>query len=81
MSDEAESIDGGQRLREARIAAGYGRVTDFAKALGVEPPTVYRIEAGQTPSVATLRRWAEVCGVSMDYLAGRTERGATGTEG
>lgn len=63
-------------MQAARLAAGFDRVTVFAKELGVKEPTVYRIEAGQTPSYPTFKRWAEVCGVSMDDLA----RGATPPE-
>jgi len=57
-------------MQRARVAAGYRRVTAFAEALGTSEPTVYRIESGQTPSVPTLKRWAELCGVSTDYLLG-----------
>lgn len=68
-----QDVADGGRLRAARIAAGYERVTEFAAAIGVKEPTVYRIEGGQTPSVPTLLRWAEVCGCTMDYLAGRVD--------
>ena len=57
------------RMKEARIAAGH-TVSTFAVAVGVREPPVYRIEAGQTPSVGTLKRWAEVCGVTTDHLLG-----------
>jgi transcriptional regulator with XRE-family HTH domain len=67
----------GARLRAARIAAGFPRITGFARELAVEQPTVYRIEKGQTyPSVQTLERWADVCECSVDDLLGRTTEAA-----
>jgi transcriptional regulator with XRE-family HTH domain len=71
-----------ERLREARHRAGYENASAFADALGVRANTVYRIErADIRPSVATLARWAEVCGVTSDSLLGiaparRRKRGA-----
>lgn len=83
-----EQIAVGQRLKAAREATGLS-VEKFAAAIGVKPPTVYRNEAGQPPSIKTLRAWADACSVTMDYLAGREVSepsaneppAATGTEG
>lgn len=68
-----ESTSAPERLRSARLAAGYARVADFAPVVGLSRPTIYRIERGQPPSVGTLRRWAEACGCSADYLLGLDE--------
>jgi transcriptional regulator with XRE-family HTH domain len=58
-----------KRLRSARVRAGYDNAAVFADSLRVRPNTVYRIERGeQSPSVETLARWAELCGVTTDSL-------------
>lgn len=63
------------RLRAARRGAGHKNASAFARAVGVQPNTVYRIEAAEVvPSVATLAEWSRVCGVSADRLLG-LERG------
>ena len=57
-----------QKLRAARLAAGL-RAIDVARELGVSLQTVYRWEYGiHSPSVATLRRLAEVYGVPISEL-------------
>lgn len=63
------------RCIEARKAAGYRTVPPFAKAVGVEPATIYYIENGQTqsPDAETLAGYARVTGYSAEWL--RTGRG------
>lgn len=62
-----------QNLRSARQASG---LTQFrvALAMDVKERTYCRWESGETvPSVATLRRLAEVLGVSISTLIQETE--------
>lgn len=70
-------VDGlGGRLRAARIAAGLGNASGFARLVGLQPNTIYRIEKGKVvPSVATLAAWARACSVSSDSLLGIARRG------
>lgn len=58
-----------ERLRAARVAAGHDNVIAFAVQIGIHPNTVYRIENGKmNPQLATLRKWAEACRVSIGSL-------------
>lgn len=67
----------GQNLRDARLQAGHENASAFARAVGVTPTTIYRIERDLTlPSVPTLRAWAVECGVSSDSLLGLNEERA-----
>lgn len=60
-----------ERLRAARLAANHDVASAFARLIGVEPNTVYRLESGRLqPSIETLAAWATVCGVSADSLLG-----------
>ena len=59
----------GQRLKSARIMAGYELQKDFAGALGIEDGTYQKYEAGlREPKFWLLVRMAETLGVSTDYL-------------
>lgn len=61
------------RLAATRESAGYRTKAEFARALGVEPPTYRSWErGGAEPSIADLARIQEVTGVSLGFLiAGR----------
>lgn len=66
-----------ERLRLARLDAGFTNASEFARLLDVVPVTVYRLESTKypaVPSVETLRRWAELCGCTADYLLGLSPR-------
>lgn len=58
----------GERLRKARNHAGMEQV-ELADALGVARNTISNYETDRRhPSKALIRYWAEVCGVSNDWL-------------
>ncbi|MCC6873516.1 MAG: helix-turn-helix domain-containing protein [Sandaracinaceae bacterium] len=60
----------GQRIASARAAAGLNR-NQLARALGTSWQHVDHWEKGRTqPSLESVRRIAEVLGVSVDYLMG-----------
>ena len=62
----------GSRIRDARIVRG---VTGDAlsEQIGIAAESLRHIECGASkPSLQTLYRIAEVLGVSLDYLTGRT---------
>lgn len=78
----------GARLRAARLRAGHGNASAFARLIEISPNTVYRIERGDIGvSVETLASWARACGTTMDALMRRSqarkgsESARTGTEG
>lgn len=72
--DETQSTLG-ERIREARIAAGYDKGVAFAAALEVSKETVSRIENDrQTPGVDLLRKIAELTGRPMYELAAGHEQ-------
>lgn len=63
----------GERIQQAREAAGYATARAFAEALGVPPGTVYSWEGpakGKTPRLRTLRRIAEFLQVPLETLTG-----------
>jgi len=58
-----------ERLRSARIEAGYAHAKDFAEALGVEPPTYRYWERGQAaPDLTTLTRICRLLKVEPNDL-------------
>ena len=58
-----------ERLRTARIEAGYAHAKDFAEALGVEPPTYRYWERGQAaPDLTTLTRICRLLKVEPNDL-------------
>lgn len=62
-----------ERLKESREAHGMS-CRQLAEAACTSPTTISKIEySGQYPSALTLCCIAEVLGVSMDWLCGRTE--------
>lgn len=61
----------GERLAEARLAAGRLNAAAFAREVGLTPNSVYRLERGElTPRIETLAAWARLCAVSTDALLG-----------
>lgn len=58
-----------ERLKEARIRAGYAHAKDFADALGVEAPTYRYWERGQAqPDITTLSRICLILNVEPNDL-------------
>ena len=58
-----------ERLKSARVDAGYAHAKDFADALGVEAPTYRYWERGQAhPDLTTLTRICLLLGVDANYL-------------
>ena len=61
----------GDRIKAARIAAGYKRQRDLATALNVYEARVNEWECGRAePKLSTVVEIAAACGVSTDYLLG-----------
>lgn len=59
----------GARIREVRRAAGYNQGGDFARALGLDPSQLSRIERGlRRIDSMLLRRIATVLDVPLDSL-------------
>lgn len=67
---EATRIAVGRRIAEARAASPFaGNASAFARAVGVQPNTVYRWEDGAVvPDIFRLESIARVCRVSSDWL-------------
>lgn len=58
-----------QRLKQARIDAGYASAKEFAEALGVEPPAYRYWERGQSqPDLVTLTRICRLLSVDANYF-------------
>lgn len=76
-------------MRLARERAGHLNASEFARKVGVAPNSVYRYERGdQSPSVQIAAKWAQLTGVSLDWLVTGNGGGPkaapldpTGTEG
>ena len=64
----------GQRIREVRERQGMSQVA-LAKALGASINAINMLEGGatQAPHIDRLVAIADLFGVSLDYLAGRTD--------
>lgn len=63
----------GERIRAARLRASWGQA-ELARAAGVSPNTIWKIEAGaHTPRPATVRAVAAVLGVAVTELVGTPE--------
>ena len=64
----------GDRIRQARIGAGYRSQASFARALGVSRGLVHQWESyGKPPGRENLLKVAQLTAVSVQYLAGRTD--------
>ena len=62
------------RMHERRTELGMN-LKQLAEAVGVSRITMYRTEAyGDYPNSLTLCTMAEVLGVSIDWLVGRTDK-------
>lgn len=58
----------GNRMKEARIRAGYG-VAELANLIGVSQPVISYFESGRrVPTINNLQKIAEALGVSVAYL-------------
>lgn len=64
------TISTGQRIKSARIAAGYERQGDFAKLLGISQASLSEIENGETklPSSPVLVNMCELLGKSPRWI-------------
>ena len=77
------------RMHLARVRAGHANASEFARQVGVAPNSVYRYERGdQSPSVHIAAKWAELTGVTTDWLISGKGEGpkadsleSTGTQG
>ncbi len=59
----------GDRIRAARIAAGFSSAADLARAVGVEPPTFRKWERGESePTYPQLIELARKTGASLDFI-------------
>ncbi|MBA5715609.1 helix-turn-helix domain-containing protein [Bacillus subtilis] len=65
----------GQRLKEARLKAGYKSQTEAAKKLGITSQVLSNYEGGRRdPDTQTLKALAELYDVSADYLLGTEKK-------
>ncbi|MCY8057840.1 helix-turn-helix domain-containing protein [Bacillus vallismortis] len=65
----------GQRLKEARLKAGYKSQTEAAKKLGITSQVLSNYEGGRRdPDTQTLKALAELYNVSADYLLGTEKK-------
>lgn len=59
----------GQRLKEAREAAGYKSAQQFAGVLSLEPHTYRKYERGEAePNFDTITRICELLGITPNHL-------------
>lgn len=69
MTADNYRIQLGRRIREARTARGFRRGDEFAKALGIDPSQLSRIERGlRKIDSLLLRRIADVLDMPLDEL-------------
>ena len=65
----------GESIKNARVAKGY-TISDLARKAGITFQTLYKWETGKTyPNVFNLIPIADVLGVTLDELVGRTVKG------
>ncbi|MCY8198075.1 helix-turn-helix domain-containing protein [Bacillus spizizenii] len=65
----------GQRLKEARLKAGYKSQTEAAKKLGITSQVLSNYEGGRRdPDTQTLKALAELYNISADYLLGTEKK-------
>ncbi len=66
---EADRVAVGARMLEARTDVGMLNASEFARAIGVAPNSVYRYERGeQLPSGEVLLRVAKATGRTVEWL-------------
>ena len=64
----------GQRVRELRIEKGL-KQEELGSLIGISKQTISGIETGyRTTTLQTIIKMADVFGVSVDYLLGRTDK-------
>lgn len=62
------------RITEARVSHGLSQA-ELAEEAGVTPAAISQIENGhRVPTIPVLHRIANVLGVSIDYLMGKTNK-------
>jgi transcriptional regulator with XRE-family HTH domain len=68
----------GTRIRITRLRYGMSQI-ELARRIGISKTAMNQIETGETidPRLSRVRAIADILGVSMDYLAGRTDEAAT----
>jgi len=65
----------GERIRDWRARRSYGQA-ELARAVGITPNTLYRIETeGRTPRPATIRKIADILQVSVENLLSDPQSG------
>ncbi|WP_349909116.1 helix-turn-helix transcriptional regulator [Bacillus sp. hwrm1] len=65
----------GERLKEARLKAGYKTQTEAAQKLKMRPQVLSNYEGGRRdPDTQTLKALAELYNVSADYLIGTEKK-------
>lgn len=68
-------MDFSEKLRNARISAGYKTQTAMARTLGIERLRYAAWEAGRAePPMEMIARICNLTGVSADYLLGLSDR-------
>lgn len=68
MDDDARRAVG-ERIRSARVARGFSQ-EELAEKVSLRGQTIHRYEKGRlTPSLQALVDLAQVCGVSMEWIA------------
>ena len=71
----------GQRLREARLLAGYRRARHFAEALGIKENTYCRYERNEVmPSYDCLARISQLLKLDVSDLVAAASQGASNSE-
>lgn len=59
----------GQRIKAARMTAGYGTSKEFAEDIGLDVLTYRRYERGEVvPDVELLAQMADKTGYSLDWI-------------
>ncbi len=62
-----------ERLRQARIEAGFKTAADFARVFGIEPGTYNHHETGVRGFARIARRYARALNVSVEWLLGQPD--------
>lgn len=74
MGQQTKELEINKKITEARTNKGLNQAQLAAQA-EITPAALSQIEKGdRTPSLPVLQRIADVLGVSIDFLAGRTEK-------
>lgn len=73
MDKKGEAVTVGERMMTLRKEACLSQPV-MAQKLGITQNAVWRYEHGVTPAVDVLVRFADFFDVSLDWVAGRTEK-------